>query len=79
MIRLKAGMVTCHFVDTWQEKELKDVVSVYNEKSTFKTDLVGKLLEVRQGVGKTVGEIERKWRKKMKKMERKWRGIQREN
>ena len=63
MIRSKVGMVTCHFVDTWQEKELKDVVSVYNEKSTFKTDLVGKLLEVRGGAEKTGGGgRERKWR-----------------
>ena len=53
-------MVTCIFVATWQEKELKDVVGVYNDKSAFKSDLVGKLLEVRQGVGKTGGEMERK-------------------
>ena len=43
---LTPGTLTCHFLDTWQEKELKDAVSVYNDKSKAKSDLVGKLLEV---------------------------------
>jgi hypothetical protein len=33
-------------VFSWQEKELKEALETYNEKSKIKTELVGRLMDV---------------------------------